>query len=473
MTDITNEFIFFGCWNRIDCEKEYIARDIVLDYIKNNEKSVDELYLAGDNWYPNLIKQNDQQQYKYYLLPVLISGYLKIFSLKKTTYIALGNHDIDNDEEGEGIKQNCMINTQKYYVKKIQEKSFFDNLYEHLLKIKPNLEDLKKYFDKEPNLEDLLDFDQKKLERLLSSLSLNNKSNSKKNQHIMLKKAKSLNNIYIKKLQTKMMLYENIGLIQNKGYSMIVLNTNNINDRYLTRVVKTIGYVKKYKLPIFVMGHHPLFYYKRNKENKKDYISKWNNRNVDRFFDILADNGCIYLCADTHNFSIMKIKKDEKHIIQVTSGTGGADPDIINETDVKGHIYENYSIDYSSKNAYGYTKIYINNHDITVEYKKIVNASNESNTLNSYLSIFKYKINYDTNNIQPNIIDYISKDLSKISICEKDRNTLSENIVNNIDNYTITGKGEPQGTLQYCFKKPKKEKEETVSGKGRGRKSKK
>lgn len=467
MTDITNEFIFFGCWNRIDCKKEYIARDIVLDYIKNNEKSVDELYLAGDNWYPNLIKQNDQQQYKYYLLPVLISGYLKIYSLNKNIHIALGNHDIDNDEEAEDIKQNCMINTQKYYVKKIQEKSFFDNLYEHLLKIKPNLEDL-------------LDFDQKNLVRLLSSLSLNNKPNSKKNQHTMLKKAKSFNNIYIKKLQTKMMLYENIGLIQNKGYSMIVLNTNNINDRYLTRVVKTIGYVKKNIQPIFVMGHHPLFYYKKDKNDKTYKIHKWNNTKVDEFFDILADNGCIYLCADTHNFSIMKIEKNGKYIIQVTSGTGGADPDIINETDDKKNQIDNtadknYIIDYRSKNAYGYTKITVNNkNNIMVEYKQIVKneeIDTKKDTDNKGKGIdFKYIIDIENGNINNDIkatktIEYVEYPAKNNVICEG--KSISSDIVNDISKYTIT----ETDTGKTCFKKLKDQK--GGNGKGRGRKSKK
>ena len=35
-----SKFIFFGCWNNINCNSEYIYRDIVLDYINNNEHIV-------------------------------------------------------------------------------------------------------------------------------------------------------------------------------------------------------------------------------------------------------------------------------------------------------------------------------------------------------------------------------------------------------------------------------------------------
>jgi hypothetical protein len=46
------EFLFYGCWNRIDCESThtiYRYRDIVLDYIDKSEKTIKDFYIAGDN----------------------------------------------------------------------------------------------------------------------------------------------------------------------------------------------------------------------------------------------------------------------------------------------------------------------------------------------------------------------------------------------------------------------------------------
>ena len=48
-----SKFIFFGCWNNINCDNEYIYRNIVLDYLHKNEQDIKQIYLAGDNWYTN------------------------------------------------------------------------------------------------------------------------------------------------------------------------------------------------------------------------------------------------------------------------------------------------------------------------------------------------------------------------------------------------------------------------------------
>ena len=46
-----SKFLFYGCWNNIDCEKEYVYRDLVLSYIKKKEKGLSTFFIAGDNWY--------------------------------------------------------------------------------------------------------------------------------------------------------------------------------------------------------------------------------------------------------------------------------------------------------------------------------------------------------------------------------------------------------------------------------------
>ena len=134
-----SKLIFFGCWNNINCDNEYIYRNIVLDYIGKNEKDIKQIYLAGDNWYTNK-KNIDGKKFKLYLTEVLRTGYEKLYGMNKDIYIAVGNHDIDSDIKSKAseqsttnsprqvsptnpinnLKKDCNINTQKYYLKQIK-----------------------------------------------------------------------------------------------------------------------------------------------------------------------------------------------------------------------------------------------------------------------------------------------------------------------------------------------------------------
>lgn len=116
-----NKFIFFGCWNNINCDKENSInyRDIVLDKIKENEKDASFIIVAGDNWYTN--KKVDIEKEYYYYTNVLSSGYKKLKEIDKETHIILGNHDEDTDsnENNLDIRKDCMLNTQKYYINEL------------------------------------------------------------------------------------------------------------------------------------------------------------------------------------------------------------------------------------------------------------------------------------------------------------------------------------------------------------------
>jgi hypothetical protein len=131
------------------------------------------------------------------------------------------------------------------------------------------------------------------------------------------------------------------------------------------------------------MGHIPLFTNKKNKLsiqeiNKKDLKFR---QIIYGLFDILTQYKIIYLCADTHNFSIMKITHNDKVLIQITAGTGGADPDLIDNTPktpiTKKFIDENnkeYDITAYSINSYGYASINIVASDIYVCYTQVIEA---------------------------------------------------------------------------------------------------
>ena len=378
----SSKFIFFGCWNNINCDSEFMYRDIVLDYIKENESDVKQLYIAGDNWYTNK-KIINEKELKLYITEVLRTGYDKLYRMDKDIYIAVGNHDIDSNisvskklvspssprspqipqipqipqsasspintsststsrEKRKELRKDCNINTQKYYLKQIKEGRVFET---------PTLETLQYIKDTE-----------------LSEAALCKQG------------------IYI--------FVENIGVCYNKDSIIIIINTNKFDDfdegmLYLEEIMNVIMKVNgsKSSKQIFVIGHIPLFTNKKNKLsiqdiNKKDLRFR---QIIYRLFDILTQYKIIYLCADTHNFSVMEITHDGKVLIQITAGTGGADPDLIDETPktpitkkfkntVKDENDKEYDITAYSVNSYGYASINIVAGNIYVCYTQVIKA---------------------------------------------------------------------------------------------------
>ena len=116
-----SKFIFFGCWNNINCNSEYIYRDIVLDYINDNETDVNQVYIAGDNWYTNIKKIKDKE-YKLYITDILRTGYDKLYRMNKEIYIAVGNHDVDRDKKAESEYEE-ELNQSKFNIR-ILDKSY-------------------------------------------------------------------------------------------------------------------------------------------------------------------------------------------------------------------------------------------------------------------------------------------------------------------------------------------------------------
>ena len=386
----SSKFIFFGCWNNINCDSEFMYRDIVLDYITKNESDVKQIYIAGDNWYTNK-KIINEKELKLYITEVLRTGYDKLYRMDKDIYIAVGNHDIDSNisvskklpsanspgnprsprglqipqssqsasspgsassqqspnaiERRKELRKDCNINTQKYYLQRIKEETPFEN---------PTLELLQEIKDTE-----------------LSEAALCEQG------------------IYI--------FVENIGVCYNKDYIIIIINTNKFNDfdegmLYLSEIENVIMKVKQSQRSrankqIFVMGHIPLFTNKKNKLSIQDINKKYIRfrQIIYGLFDILTEYNIIYLCADTHNFSIMKITHNGKVLIQITAGTGGADPDLIDETPktpitkkfkdiVKDENDKEYDITAYSVNSYGYASINIVAGNIYVCYTQVIKA---------------------------------------------------------------------------------------------------
>ena len=142
---------------------------------------------------------------------------------------------------------------------------------------------------------------------------------------------------------------------------------------------------------------------------------------IDSLYDILAEHKCIYLCADCHNFNIMSIEKgDDKCVIQITSGTGGADPDIIKDLNEKKVVdISGYNITYYSINSYGYCKILVEKSGIVVSYNKIIAADCNNKSIDE---LYVYSV-------KNNKIEYRKTEKEKI------KNAIILNASNNRDYY--------------------------------------
>ena len=353
-----SDFIFFGCWNNIDCDKEYIYRDIVLDYIHKNESKIRQLYIAGDNWYTNKKKIN-KKNFKVYLTDILIRGYDKLYAMKKEIYIAVGNHDEDKDSNitNPKLQNDCNINTQKYYLKQIKDRAAG-----------------RTGAIAEPSLDALYNISKE----------------GKLTDNYLCK-----NGVYI--------YVDNIGVRYNNGNIVIIINTNKFDNYdegmvYLESIMLVINQVKEAQAnnesheQIFVMGHIPLFSFKKNKKGKDEIKIQDIDKNDHKFrgiilglFNILVYHNIIYICADTHNFSILRIKcnnDDNRVLIQITAGSGGADPDLLSTeyintlmpvTRIKEDINDSkFEIVGYALNSYGYAKIKMNHDNIEVCYKQII-----------------------------------------------------------------------------------------------------
>jgi hypothetical protein len=439
---MSNSFIFFGCWNNINCDKEAIYRDVVLNCIKQFEPDINNMFIAGDNWYNTLIKnkENKEESYKYYLVDTLVSGYHILYSMNKNTYICVGNHDeVEDNDANKNPK--CMIKTQKYYINK-----------------------LKKYIDDKTRDLGIVRTSQHEDAMLLRGTDTDTDYAEKTIKEFLnetLPSIEDLDDTDATNNVIKLYADKNIGVYENDSapyipYIVIIINTNILSEDYLDTVSKKIegAKTKNANKKIFVMGHIPLFYDKHKKDKSAKAAKEKEKEGtgtekvkeeieeditklkkgvfgessvlIDKLYDILAEHNCIYLCADCHNFNIMKIKKGNKSVIQITSGTGGADPDIIKDLKQKKEVQlSDYDISYYSINSYGYCNITVepgSGGSVIVSYKKIIAADCNNKSIDE---LYVY-------NIKDNDIEY---DRSALTEKEKIKEVILGKAKNNKEFY--------------------------------------
>ena len=431
-----SKFLFYGCWNNINCEKEYIYRDLVLNYINKKEKKISTFFIAGDNWYSTKVTKVNESAtniMQYYLLSILKTGYDKLYQLNKTIHIAAGNHDEHDDGISEPLKLRCMIKTQKNYIDKLNEKVFDSSV--------------SKSYDKSmPEYSNFISSN----DDLSSTLFVNNDMDGFNPTLEELSKLQKLDihdnimNIYV----------DEIGIVNNEKYIVIIINTNKLYDPNYLRAIhykfKYVNRIKQHK-QVFVMGHVPLFAVKKNNiKNKNELFGKRDN-----LFHLLSDFNYIYLCADAHYFSIMEITKGKKKVIQVTTGSGGADPDINSEFhDIKKYIkFDGYNIEYFLLNSYGYSTIRIYKYKIVIIYKQVFLVDDSNMSGNTYIYSIQRGLDGDVTFEKHS---KIKKQLSQLAFkkYKYDKSLTCEHIsrqIENIEDNVVTS----QDKTKYCFKKNK------------------
>ena len=371
-------FIFFGCWNNINCSKKEktLNRNVVLELLKKLHSNIP-IVLAGDNWYshkiklPKLLQIEDAStsenkaldKFKFYPVYVLETGYKKLFEISKQINIVLGNHDINPKKLNDFYNLNqcdqlgCMIKVQNNIISK-----------------------------------------------LLSGNSINTTENIKDIYHY------NGVNVYVCKphIQEK-----------QKGIFFLYLNTNIFEakdiasiDKYRELVIRElIG--KKVKL-LFIVGHHPFFGLKKKKAPKdtktkqKDtfiintvadlYFKKEVDYDkveaINKFLNIFTKYKSIYLCADIHNFQICKLSNN---LCMVICGSAGASRDklgdYVDNTDPikeKCKLNDNIEVtDMYVHDSYGFSKISYSNsgNKVIITYYKIINTDIKYN-------VFTYTLEY-------------------------------------------------------------------------------
>lgn len=403
-----SNFIFFGCWNNINCSKneKILNRDLVLELLSKLFKN-SKIILAGDNWYAHKKKtvfkelvtslladrssiaksfgslsSNKKRLFdskksqtarslsdvktkkkfvynyvtaesdktanysKYYPLKVLESGYKLLFDISKNIDIVLGNHDVNP------IK--------------------ITNFYEH-----DNCDELGCMVTVQNDI--------------ISKL-LNNQKTSNNIQNANIKNIYTHNNVniyvcrpYIRQQETGIFyLYLNTNIFDAKDPMHII--------EYCNLVKQTLLEYKTIKL-LFVVGHHPFAGIKKSKDKTEGYIvnsvsklylKKSKDKSEDKkkaiyyLLDIISEYKSIYLCADIHNFQIGKLTNNTCMII---CGTGGANKDGLGyydtlSTPTNGNLDYKYKIsDLYTHNSYGFSKISYssNGNTVNVIYYKINN----------------------------------------------------------------------------------------------------
>lgn len=411
----SNEFIFFGCWNNINCSDDIIHRNIVLELLKlsNSGKPI---VLAGDNWYNQKIpkkttgdtKTGKKNVEKYYSTYVLKTGYELLFEASKDVAIVLGNHDITEDS--------LELPTNSPKTNTLQDLHLFCKKLGCKVKVQAFI--IEKILENYP-----VRFD------FFTNSNINSNIRNNTNIDVI-----TNNNVS---------LYTCIPHIVMKtfGIYFLYLNTNvfesdvNTINKYRESVQTKLEEIKEKINLLFIVGHHPFAGLKDKNGLSVKNVSELYFKSVKKvekieaiykFLDIFVKYKSIYLCADIHNFQICKLHSEKLHseMCMVICGSGGANQDLIGDYDDSKFPSEVTLTDSENKyvvkdlyvhNAYGFCNISYSTegNKVKVQYYKIVDDKIVDNKIK--YNIFTYTLRYKTSTKSWNI----TKNISSIVKCKK------------------------------------------------------
>ena len=416
-----SNFIFFGCWNNINCSKneKILNRDLVLELLNKLFKN-SKIILAGDNWYAHKKKQVFKELVTSLLVDrssiaksfgSLSSNKKILFDIKKSptarslSDVKTKKKFVYNYVTAESDKT---ANYSKYYPLKVLESG-----YKLLFDISKNIDIVLGNHDVNPiKITNFYEHDN--CDELGCMVTVQNDIIGK-----LLNNQKTSNNIQsanIKNIYT----HNNVNIYvcrpyirqQETGIFYLYLNTNIFDAKDPMHIIEYCNLVEQTLLEhtdiklLFVVGHHPFagikkskdktegyivnsvskLYFKKPKDKSKDKTDKTDksdksedktdkskdksedktDKSEDKkkaiyyLLDIISKYKSIYLCADIHNFQISKLTNNTCMII---CGTGGANKDRLGyydslPTPTNGNLDFKYKIsDLYTHNSYGFSKI--------------------------------------------------------------------------------------------------------------------
>jgi len=298
------KIIHFGCWNLGKCAKDetngLTTMTKLLNKYSSENKDIDFISIAGDNYYPNKsevggakVKKINKEN--------LLSGF-SCLPDDVTKYVVLGNHDIED------ITVNDKGKIEKCESLSIQQKLSL-NLFNDIIKIE---------------IDDCL--------ILMIDTTLYEFENT----------------------STKIAdtCYNQLPLFRDKTKDsetiQDLINYQNFEvNKFITETTKN---------NIIIIGHHPIIGVRHSTKTGKTQIFTSDGLG-NLFKEIKTKKNIIYMCADVHAYQEGIIKINELNIHQFIVGTGGADQDLIPPTLEKVNVD---SIDYeviNQSNSYGFLVI--------------------------------------------------------------------------------------------------------------------
>jgi len=291
-----SEFLFMGCWNQNQCVIGSDANGVssvmngMIRYDTEHPDVVDFIIIGGDNYYPVVKKNKDNEKLKYVNEEELLSGFTCLSDIPKPKIILFGNHDMEQ--------------TQMYSMDETPLPPC------HVL--------------------------DKQIEIMDSNPLMNYKGKT-----VFIWKT-----CIIILLDTT--LYVKDAVKSEECYQRkFSVSTEELKRRKETMILKELDqcltfFLPKHPTAIYMIGHHPILGLKAN--HKVDLISE---EFISLLFqiDLVSSIPITYLCADVHNYQYTEMKiqhqptQTDLIVYQYIVGTGGTELDAKIDQDNLSNIY--------------------------------------------------------------------------------------------------------------------------------------